>query len=193
MSTVGVKIVTDTATPLLKRLRGAVVGTRANVVVGRAVAELWRNHLYAKDRTEPNRLGGGRTHFYAKAADAISFRAGKNQVVVVSSHRGLRQRFLGGPIVAKPGKALAIPVHPKAHGKSPREFGDLFLLKTGRGKGATAILAQDKGRSKLEVFYVLKKRVDQKGDPTVLPPEAKIGKTAEKVVHRFLNLVIQQG
>ena len=67
-------------------------------------------------------------------------------------------REFGGVIKPVNAKALAIPIHKKAKGVSPREFSDLFMIKK---PGKDPLLARKKGKG-IEIMYVLKKRVYQK-------------------------------
>lgn len=62
----------------------------------------------------------------------------------------------GCNIEAKNTKNLAIPISKKARGKSPREFHDLFTLKTDDG---SLYLVREKGKDKLEFLYWLTKSV----------------------------------
>ncbi len=188
MSGTAVKI-KDKATPLIRRIRETVKGSRLQVVIGAAVRDLWSDHLIDKDRSEPNKLGGRRTHYYGKAADSVSFKAVTDGVIVSVSQVGLRQRLLGGTITPKRAKLLTIPVHPDAHGKRAGEFNDLSFIKTGSGRGATAVLAKTGQGSLFEVFYVLVKSVTQEGDPTVLPEEREISTTAERAATRLIKRI----
>ncbi len=188
MSGTAVKI-KDKATPLIKRIRETVKGSRLKTVIGAAVRDLLSDHLFDKDRNEPNKLGGRRTHYYGKAADAVSFKALTDGVIVSASQVGLRQRLLGGTITPKRAQLLTIPVHPEAHGKRAGEFNDLSFIKTGGGRGATAVLAKTGQGNIFEVFYVLVKSVTQQGDPTVLPEEREISSSAERAATRLLNRI----
>ncbi|WP_342399594.1 hypothetical protein NST20_13040 [Weizmannia sp. FSL W8-0676] len=62
----------------------------------------------------------------------------------------------GMTINPKNGKYLAIPSHPKAKGKSPRDFNDLFFIETEKGNG---LLAKEKGKDSFDVYFVLVKSV----------------------------------
>ena len=41
------------------------------LVAGRAVANLLKRHYRGRDRAEPNKLGGPRTHFWREVADSV--------------------------------------------------------------------------------------------------------------------------
>lgn len=63
----------------------------------------------------------------------------------------------GCTIAAKNVKHLAVPVNPKAAGKSPRSFPDLFALKD---KNGDLWLCKNIGKDKLEFYYWLPTKVN---------------------------------
>lgn len=58
----------------------------------------------------------------------------------------------GCTIKPKRAKRLAIPLHPSARGKSPREFTDLYLITSKEGN---LLLVRDKGTGDMEFMYWL--------------------------------------
>ncbi len=76
----------------------------------------------------------------------------------------------GGEIHAPPGKALAIPIASEAEGKRPRDFPDLFIIKSRHGvEGLIGILARVIGRRppKLQPMFALRSMVTLKPHPWV--------------------------
>lgn len=75
---------------------------------------------------------------------------------------------LGGEIRPVDAKALAIPIHPDAKGKSPRDFDDLVYIKR---DGANPLLIREAGRGKnrVDLMYVLVKRVKIPARPFIRP------------------------
>lgn len=157
-------------------------------LIGVDVADLTRDHLYAKDK-QPNRLGGKKTHYYRAAGDSVNHELSSRGVSVNVDQIGIRQRFEGGVITPKNAKALTVPVSARAHGKRAREFSDTFILdKSKSGDPDTVgVIVQDLGDGKLDALYVLRTRVEQSPDPTVLPQERVILQTATQAVVNFLN------
>lgn len=82
-----------------------------------------------------------------------------------------------GPINAK---ALAVPVHKTAKGRSPREFNDLHYAQR---KGKPPILYRKKGKG-IEVMYVLVKKVTIQGK-FYLSGAVEDGK--DKILRTFAN------
>jgi len=147
----------------------------AREVTGRSAVNLIQKHLRDRDRTHPNKLGGRRTHFYAAAARGTSFQLVADGALIAINKEGIRQRLLGGTIRPIRAKALAIPARPEAHGRSPREFDDLFLVK----RASFAALARKSGRT-IRIMYWLRKSVTQRPDPDVLPSRQTIAEHVAK-------------
>jgi len=175
------------------------------VAASGAVAKLLRQHFAERDK-EPNRLGGRRTHFWAKVAQSTSVGEITDQqgVVVISDPR-FAQKFFGGVIKAgksissktgKPTRSLAIPVAPEAHGLRPAQLEDkgikLFVLGSEFGVGLLA--GQMPGRKSrkgapgaIKVFYVLKTSVTQAAAPEAMPPRDTIVRTAVQAAESYVR------
>lgn len=139
---------------------------------GRAVAVYMRRHFREKDKKEPNQLGGDRTHFWNEIAASVGLDvkvAGKVVAIPIKDKR-FPQKLYGGPIVPKRAKALTIPVHPAAHGRTAAvvaaKVGGLFVAKS----GGEAFLASKLG-GRLTFYFQLRKRVFQRPWPGSLPPK----------------------
>jgi hypothetical protein len=168
-------ITSDTATPAIRRIVVQASGRAAHAAMAAAVAEQIRQHLVAKDQI-PNRLGGTRTHFYAAAARGTFWTATPTDGEVTIAKDGIRQRLLGGTIRPVTRKALTIPVHPLAHGRVASEFGPELRLVVinGGADGNTSGLLVLGTAPDAPVLYVLRKKVTQQADPTVLPTDEQM-------------------
>jgi hypothetical protein len=180
--------VDDGATPeiqdMLRKIRpGAGLGR----AMGRGLANTLKAHFRARNADSPNKLGGRRTNFWSRVAQGVQNPVtDSNGVSVTVSHPAIRQKYQGGTIKAKPGKALAIPVAPQAYGKSPRVFDNLTLLIVGPKK--TALLAKkERGKDRFTTYYVLKKQVTQDKDPGTLPSNSAMLEGAAAAGRIFLN------
>lgn len=139
--------------PRLGALRRRVTNKRALLqVAGRAGRNTMVKHLRARNRSHPNKLGGRRTNYWAKAAEATQFvlveTSGQGGAVEISSSMiGLALRYHGtgglpgGVLRPTTGRYLTEPAAPEAHGKRAREFPDLKFgfakdPKTGRMRPA---------------------------------------------------------
>lgn len=145
------------------RIIEGLEGANINPVFARAAVNVTREHLFKRNATHGNRLGGARTNFYAQAARGTQSELRADGFVLGINQVGIRQRYQGGPITPKQAKFLTIPMSAAAHGKRAREFPDLkFAIVPGVGR---ALVRGD------EVMYRLSKGVNQKADADVLPTE----------------------
>jgi hypothetical protein len=176
------------------RLAAAMQPAVFNPVVGRSAVNLFREHYFALNTERPNKLGGKRTGFYADAARGTSATTLPDGVLLSVNQVGIRQRWLGGTIKAKPGGWLTIPARAEAHGKRAREFNDLRFQFFRSGTAALvrtdAIELKAKRNRKTgkvtyvagktvggEVMYWLKRSVTQRPDPSVVPlPDVVYGR-----------------
>jgi hypothetical protein len=160
------QILLDAAGPLTQGESAAVAAE---------VARLVQRHLRMRDDTNAHRYpeGGRRSHFWRKAAQAVSFTANPAEIAVTVAHQGVRLRYAGAPQGIRPvnAKALAIPASGMAYGRSPREFSDLRLVVF-KGKGKAALVRKPReGEALGEVmFWLVRATKPIAPDRTVLPP-----------------------
>lgn len=143
--------------------------------VAAEIARLVQRHLRMRDDTHAHTYpeGGKRSHFWRKAAQAVSFAGSPDEISVTIAHQGVRLRYAGAPDGIKPvnAKALAIPANGMAYGRSPREFSDLRLVVFKSKKKAALVRKPREGEALGEVmFWLVKKTKPIRPDPTVLPP-----------------------
>lgn len=161
--------------PPLLRLSDGVKRPEIRKAMGRGVATRLRKHFTELDGSRRNRLGGKRTHFYGEVRKSVQNpQLESDGVVVAINHVGIAQRYFGGVIEAKPGKRLTIPVHPEAHGRRAREFGDLTPIFFADGNGFLMRPNPDSPSAIGEVYYLLRKTVEQDADPSVLPTDDEL-------------------
>lgn len=152
-----------------KRPRAVLAG------VGREAQQGLKRHFRAKDRNEPNRLGGKRTHVFLEVSDSVQapvIESGDTVARVSINHPIIAQKVFGGRIVAKNTKFLTIPITAEAHGRTAETFehetGQKLFLLAAKG-GTFAGLASQYSHGAIVVQYILKKSVNQKPDPSALP------------------------
>jgi hypothetical protein len=166
----------------------------AGLVAGRAVRQLLVDYFTELDASRANKMGGARSHFYAKVAKSTSNPqpAGGGTVVIEINQVGFAQRWLGGEILpgkgmssssGSPTKYLAIPARAEAYDKAPGEMPDLEFVPLGRNRGMLVqclqvqiIRGKRKGEWRDEtvgglVMFWLVDHVEQDGDPSVMPTE----------------------
>jgi hypothetical protein len=204
-------IIKDDASPLIRNLRD--YSARINPRIGQAVAQLVRDHLFAKGK---NKRGYPSTGFYASAAKSTSWHLTGNGVVVSIAKQGIRQRLEGGTIHAKPESYLTIPARSEAYGKRAREFGNLKIQFGKRKDGSIGpvALVADKGGATKKIFqgregagketqyrtlpegmvvYWLVKEAKQAADPSVIPTRERILQTALQTAQTAMHLFQARG
>lgn len=168
----------DEVTPHLRKLlRQADTNGPLAKVLGRAGANELKKYFRARNAASPNKLGGTRTNFWTAVRQSVqSPNILPGRIVISITHPAIAQKVYGGTISAKKAKNLAIPIHPKAHGKSPRVFTNLQFAMTGTG---TKLLGLRENGG-LVWLYVLKPSVYQDRDPEALPKDSTMGDALER-------------
>lgn len=148
------------------------------LTVGREAQQQLKQHFRAKDRNEPNRLGGKRTHYWIGVADSVQNpvfqeKGNVNQARVSITEPTFAQKLHGGVIRAKNVKNLTIPQTAEAHGRTAETFEaetglKLFLVTSKSGKGFAALAAKFASGG-IVIEYILKPSVNQKPAPGALP------------------------
>lgn len=169
-------------------------------VGGRAGANKLREYFFSLDKSRANQLGGARTHFYSQVARSVQQPQLSDDGAKISiNHIGAAQRYFGGVIEAKNSKYLTIPARKEAYGKRAREFNDLEVLWGKRGPIAlvqrqqTQITKGQRGKKDTHqkvgslVLFWLVRRVVQKADPTVLPPEDELEDAVAQGIRDYLG------
>ena len=174
------------------RVLDGMEGARINPVFGRAAVNVTREHLFARNTANPNKMGGPRTNFYAQAARGTHFELRPNGFLLGINQVGIRQRWQGGTITPKQAKYLTIPANAEAYGKRARDFSNLVFGMTKKGQAflATAqatTVARTRGINPNagysyfkpggsqggKIMFWLEKVVVQAPDPDVLPTKEK--------------------
>lgn len=176
-----------------------------DAVIGRAVFRAVQQHF--RDLDARRHRGGHSRHFYGEAAKGTfdpnagadepgtAYSTALGYPAVVVNKLGIRQRILGGDIVPRNSKMLAIgsDQHPETWDESPRHFVGL-KMRWGKDRSGVvrpmALTRDDSGlpvqrqtaskkwksspnkspsKGKWDVFYWLAYRVTQQPDPSVAP------------------------
>ena len=186
--------VEDFATPALEAKMAKVSARRLGAIVGRSLAEFWRNRLAG---LPSNRRGWPSTGFWERAARSVMHVPVENGVQLTANYQGLRQRWHGGVIRAVNREMLTIPISPVSYGKTTKDFPNLFLLRTKKGvylvqageqiseKSGRMVGVKKAGgnssrrlRAGLNFLFKLKKSVKQSGNPAVVPTPEEFAEVA---------------
>lgn len=167
---------------MIDPLNWGPVTERENQAIAAEEARLVQRHLRARDNTHAHQYpdGGRRTHFWRAAAQAVSFTANTEGISVAVAHQGARLRYAGAPDGIRPvnAKALAIPAHGDAYGRSPQEYTmatnrplQLVVFKAHNKVALIDMFSHHVDREYKVMFWLVKRTKPIKGDPTVLPPK----------------------
>ena len=199
----------DEVRPALEKLKGTVRADRVSMVAARGAAIMLRAFFQNLENTRPNKDGFPRQHFWAQVRRGVQTPKVMGQSAVVSiNHVGLGQRYYGGEIKPKNGsKFLTIPWRSEAYGKRAREFtnlvfrivegiGPALVIGTGGTKRESVNKKGDKktvgvkGGQEGLVMYLLRRKVVQRPDPSVMPTKEEFGQVILKSVTDFLNRLL---
>jgi hypothetical protein len=189
---VNVQIDASRAIARLQAAGQAIAPARLHAVMGRAAFNLIVGHLRSRNQA-PNRLGGRRTNYYSKAADATSMRHDETAATIAVSQVGFRLHYRGGTVVPVNRRALTIPIHAASHGRRASEFPGIFRVNPEGGSPDALLADKPVEGGPLRFLYVLKKSVTLRPDPSVLPDPADIRRSAVAAVERYLARQIPAG
>lgn len=176
----------------------------------RAIGEEGKSFLrawfYRLDAERANKLGGRRTHFYRDAGDSVRYEISQDNVALVVSKTGLRQRWKGGTIKAVNAKYLTIPARSESYGVRALDFpGDLKFIKFKSGAKALVLDDQRHGVDDASGSYIIKSKknsrkknvgvvmywlvpsVYQAPDPSVIPDNQTLGFVADRAIDAHLK------
>lgn len=206
----------DTATPAIRAVALGLAPQRLNPIIGRAGSDATRAHFAELNTARPNALGGTRTNYYLGARGGTSFTVVEDGAVISIRQIGIALRYYGGRVTAgktisprtgRPVRFLTIPVNPRAHGHRASEF-DLELVYNHDGvpvalatKSTLGVQLKQSKTGKItkrgigrrgEIMFLLKRSVDFKADPSVLPAPDRVFGAVISNVNAYLDRIEQR-
>ena len=164
-------------------------------VAANALANLIQRHVAyyaARKHTTARELGAQITGHYEKGSAAITSHGDFESGTVVIPIPGIQRAWHDLNITAKKG-ALTIPVHQMSYGRRVLEMEALgWKVWSPKKKDGATMSGVLMGRRDGEVaaLYILKKSVHQPKDPTLLPSNEELGKTAaESAVREVMRII----
>ena len=147
-----------------------------------------RKHLADQER-KPNKHNWPKQHWFARARDRVAAVTLPNGAAISIDFPGFAMRYSGDPATIRPVnvKNLAVPIHPMAYGRRPREFQDLVFIPVNRGR-TVGLLAMRVEAGKNHVWvnlFRLVKFVRTKADPGILPKDEEMHTAAFDAVKRL--------
>ena len=199
--------IVDNATPALEAKLAKCNPQRLRPMLAPGLTTFVQRHLVANGT---NKRGWPSTNFWADAARATSWTAvdggGKDVSISININKiGVRQRWKGGVIAPVRASALAIPISPVSYGHVPKDFPNLFLLKTKKGaylcdrgqaistKSSKVVgikVGGNKSRQlKADLIFLFKLvgSVTQKPDPGCIPTGDQLAEVGMGILERAIK------
>lgn len=172
-------------------VRMAIAPDRLHAVAGRAVLNLVKAHLIARDQLG-NEMQGRRTHFYHKAAQATHAEHTDTAATVTISATGFAQRLYGGTIRPVNKKFLTIPLAQEARGRRASDFADSFIVVIHGQLYVARKRTARVGKDSLDLLFKLVRSVYQAPDRSVLPDDEHMELVASTAVDKFIALQVAE-
>ena len=162
-----------------------------------SVSNLVRRHIAAdapRRHFSSSRLGAAPTGFMEKAARKTVFSADAQHGEVVIPSPGFGRAFHDVEIRPTHGAALTLPISEFSYGRRVKEMTAMgwriFRPKCNQSKDidGSTLWGGLKGDQPIPL-YILKKRVRQRQDRTLLPSDAAISTTASRAMISVINLI----
>jgi hypothetical protein len=198
-----VTVTVEGNTVVVTAVTGAVLDRASlNSVLADRLSDMLKEHFRAKAAV-PNKLGGKRTMFWNKMADATSVESyDADGAVVAVADRRFNVHLYGGEIRPTEKPFLTVPIHPLAHGRfagtleteeQVNVFGMGRKLPGGGSRAPRAgdILAANFGKT-LVPLYVLKESVNIGADPQALPEADAIRTALTEEAGDFIGRAIRR-
>lgn len=162
---------------------------------GVAIQKLLKDHMRMLEQTRGKYPSGKRSKHF-KPEDVLSPVVNGESVSVGITTPGITRAL--HDIIIRPveAKMLAIPLHADAYGMQPREYNivhpkgtkeQIFLIKA---KSGNLFLAKNNGKD-LVLMYILKDRVYQRQDPTLLPTKEQMQSTFTEAVDEAVKTILK--
>ncbi len=170
-----------------RNLFSAAAAAVCGLVRGHVAREAARRHFSAA------KVGGTPTGFLEKAARKTVFSADEKHGEVVIPSPGFGRAFHDVTISAKNSGALTLPTHSASYGRRVREVRALGweIFRPKRGEGKPGVLMGTKNEETV-CLYVLKKRVQQRQDRSLLPSGVEIRSTAARAMMAEIERVARK-
>lgn len=194
--------VVDNASPALTYILSRMTAKGMQTISKRAavpVRSIIRKHIEGMANTRHKTaaaLGATPSNVLNRVASGVRIdETASGDAAVAIPHPMFARAFSDIEITAKQAKALTIPIHAAAYNQAARSFTDLFVWRN-TDKDATdrhAFLARSVGtgkNKKLELLYLLVKRVHQPQDRTMLPTDEELGTAAQSGATKYLQAII---
>ena len=163
-----------------------------------SVSNLVRRHIAAdapRRHFSSSRLGAAPTGFMEKAARKTVFSADSQHGEVVIPSPGFGRAFHDVEIRPTHGAALTLPISEFSYGRRVKELRSMgwIIFRPKKSEGASSNLDKLMGYGPNDEqaipLYILKKRVAQRQDRSLLPSDAALSTTASRAMLSEINRI----
>ena len=171
-------------------LFSAAAASVSNLVRRHIAADAPRRHVHALTDG-----AGASTGFMEKAARKTVFRADAQHGEVVIPSPGFGRAFHDVEIVPTHGAALTLPISGHSYGRRVKELRSMgwIIFRPKKSEGASSNLDKLMGYGPNDEqaipLYILKKRVTQRQDRSLLPSDAALSTTASRAMLSEINRI----
>lgn len=173
----------DVMRPEFRRRLYAAIADKAENLVRRHILRIAPAHHMAA-----NRLGAQPTGHLTKGARLTHSTSGADFAEVIIPIPGISRAFKNLTITPKNAAALTIPIASQSYGQRVSRMRQLGWTIF-RPKGKDVIMGTPPGGDDAVPLYLLKKRVEQRQDRTLLPSDAEIGATAGAAITAVIDRI----
>lgn len=173
----------DVMRPEFRRRVMAAIADKVENLVRRHILRIApAHHIWA------NRLGAQPTGHLTKGARLTHSTAGADFAEVIIPIPGISRAFKNLSITPKNAAALTIPIASQSYGQRAARMRQLGWVLF-RPKGKDVLIGTPQGGGDAVPLYLLKKRVEQRQDRTLLPSDAEIGATAGTAITAVIDRI----
>ena len=179
-----INIITPAALHRWKDMMSAENRKRMFSAAADAVENLVRRHILRIAPAHHNsatKLGATPTGHLTKGARSTVSHATDSAAEIIIPIAGLNRAFKNLTITPKNASALTLPIASQSYGQRVARMRQLGW-SIFRPKGKDVLMGTPQGGGDAVPLYVLKKRVEQRQDRTLLPSDAELSTTAGRAI-----------
>lgn len=175
----------DVMRPEFTRRLYREIGERVRVLVRKHILRIApAHHIWA------NRLGAQPTGHLTNGVGKINSTSGSDYAEIIIPIPGMSRAFRPLEITPQKKSALTIPIAPQSYGQRVSRMRQLGWVLF-RRKGEGVLRGRPKGGGESVPLYLLKKRVEQPQDRTLLPSDDEIGATANAALTGIMDRTLK--
>lgn len=175
----------DVMRPAFTRRLYRTIADRVENLVRRHILRIApAHHIWA------NRLGAQPTGHLTKGARLTHSTSGSDYAEIIIPIPGMSRAFRPLAITPQRASALTIPIAAQSYGQRVSRMRQLGWVLF-RPKGRDVLMGTPRGGGEAVALYLLKKRVEQRQDRSLLPSDDEIGDTANAALAGIMDRTLK--